>query len=67
MPTDDELAAFPGIISWDRWKNVGDDFTDRHGADWCLFVVYGAQDPHEFAAQAARIATGIQVEVTAEP
>jgi len=67
MPTDDELAAFPGIISWDRWKNVGDDFTDRHGADWCLFVVYGAQDPHEFAAQAARIATGVRVEVTAEP
>jgi hypothetical protein len=57
LPTDDELSAFPGLISW-RWyrrRQIG----ERGGlgaSDWYLFLILGAdtaEDVLELCVQAA--------------
>jgi ATP-grasp domain len=56
-PTDDELAAQPGVVCWQRVRGVGDRARLRHPSEFYLHVAIEADSPEELEALATRAAT----------
>lgn len=60
MPTDEELTAFPGVITWHRRRQVGERARLTGPSDWYLFIILGADTAEELletCVQAARTFT----------
>ncbi|GGR63160.1 hypothetical protein GCM10010282_65260 [Streptomyces roseolus] len=66
IPSDEEFAAFPGVISWRCSRKVGDRVRLSHPSEWYLFVVFGAETPEELEELRVRVARRFVIE-TAVP
>lgn len=65
MPTDAELPAFPGTLTWRRHRQIGDRARLANPSDWYFSPVLGADTAEELVEaclRAARIFT-IQTDV----
>jgi hypothetical protein len=56
MPTDEEFAAFPGMLTWHRRRNVGERARLTGPSDWYLFLVLGADTEDELVDLCVRAA-----------
>ncbi|HEX5406981.1 MAG TPA: ATP-grasp domain-containing protein [Pseudonocardiaceae bacterium] len=56
MPTDDELTAFPGMITWHRRRKVGERARLSGPSDWYLFLVLGGDSEDELVDRCMRAA-----------
>jgi hypothetical protein len=63
MPTDDEIRAVDGVVSWRRMKKVGDAVGFVDTMDWCLLVVVGADTEEEFWRLADEVESRLAVRV----
>jgi hypothetical protein len=64
FPTDAELAAFPGIVSWRQLRHVGERARLSHPSDYYLHIVLGAESAEELEALCARAARTFTIETT---
>jgi biotin carboxylase len=62
MPGDAELAAFPGVVGWRRFRKPGDEVHLAHPSEWCLFLVLAADTTAEYDALRLRAARELSVE-----
>ena len=63
MPADEAISGTAGVIAWYRMKQIGDEVGAGHAADWCLFVVIGANTATEYDELARFIAIKLRVVV----
>jgi hypothetical protein len=64
FPSDAELAAFPGIVSWRRLRRVGERARLSHPSDYYLHIVLGAGSAAELEALCTRAARTFTIETT---
>ncbi|MFL6138296.1 MAG: ATP-grasp domain-containing protein [Frankiaceae bacterium] len=65
-PEDAELAACPGIVTWQRIRGVGDRARFSHPSEFYLHVAIEADTPDELEALAARVAEQFPIETTGD-
>jgi hypothetical protein len=61
MPTDDELAAFPGVLGWRRVRDVGETVRQVRSSDWFLHVTIGADSAEELLARCLRAGEELRI------
>ena len=64
IPTDDEIRAVDGVVSWRRMKNVGDSVGFADTMDWCLLVVLGADTEDGFWRLADEVESRLAITVS---
>ncbi|MEE4541310.1 ATP-grasp domain-containing protein [Streptomyces sp. V4-01] len=55
-PTDEELRAFPGTITWHRQRQIGERARLTGPSDWYFFLILGAHSATELDALCVRAA-----------
>ena len=66
FPSDEELGAFPGIVSWRPLRHVGERARLNHPSDYYLHVVLGAESAPELEALCRQAARTFTIETTAK-
>lgn len=67
LPTDEELSAFPGLITW-RWyrrRQVGERARVIGHSDWYLFLIFGADTEEEVVRLCVRAAGTFSIQTEA--
>lgn len=64
VPSDEELAAFPAMVSWRMLRHVGDRARLNHPSDYYLHVVIGAESAEEIEALCPQVAQTFTIETT---
>jgi ATP-grasp domain len=62
LPTEEELANYPGVLDWRFVATVGTQVQLTHSADWCLFLVLGADSLGEYTDLCGRVARELKVQ-----
>jgi len=65
FPSDSELAAFPGMVSWRQLRHVGERARLNHPSDYYLHIVVGAGSADELEALCRRVAQTFTIDTTA--
>lgn len=66
FPSDEELGAFPGIVSWRPLRHVGERARLNHPSDYYLHVVLGAESAPELEALCRQAARTFTIETAAK-
>ncbi|MFI9811250.1 ATP-grasp domain-containing protein [Saccharothrix variisporea] len=65
VPTDEELLAFPGTITWHRRRSIGERARLTGPSDWYFFLIVGADTAEELLDTCVRAVRTFTIETDA--
>ncbi|MCG7525359.1 ATP-grasp domain-containing protein [Streptomyces sp. OfavH-34-F] len=63
LPSTEEMLAVDGVLRVQCLRQVGDVVDFSHPSEWCVFVVFGTDDPAGYEELLHRVAREIRIEV----